>query len=132
MRYVPRALSGTLLSAAKAFPAIVLTGPRQAGKTCLLRRQFPRAQYVLLEDPDLQERARSDPRSLLEELRTPVIFDEIQHVPELFSYVRTRIDQSPRRNGLWFFTASQEAPLMQGARESMAGRATILHLLPFS
>jgi len=132
MHFVPRAISKVVLEAARHFPAVVLTGPRRAGKTTLLRRLFPRASYVLLEDPDVQGRARSDPRALLDELTPPVLFDEIQNAPELLGYVRTRIDQSPRRMGQWLFTGSQEAPLMQGVSESMAGRAAILHLLPFS
>jgi hypothetical protein len=111
---------------------VVLTGPRRAGKTTLLRRLFPRAQYVLLEDPDLQARARADPRALLGELTPPVLFDEIQNVPELLAYVRARIDREPRRMGQWLFTGSQEAPLMRGVGESMAGRAAVLQLLPFS
>jgi uncharacterized protein len=80
----------------------------------------------------VQGRARSDPRTLIEELRPPVLFDEIQNVPELFAYIRTLIDQHPRKMGQWLFTGSQEAPLMQGITESMAGRAAILQLLPLS
>jgi uncharacterized protein len=132
MRSVSRAIRPTVLEAARAFPAIVVTGPRRAGKTTLLRQVFPRATYVLLEDPDVQARARSDPRALLEDLRLPVVFDEIQNVPELLPYIRTRIDHAPRKMGQWLFTGSQEAPLMQGVTESMAGRAAILQLLPFS
>ncbi len=132
MRFVPRALQPAVLEAARTFPAMVLTGPRRAGKTTLLRRLFPSASYVLLEDLDVQARARADPRALLEELRLPVLFDEIQNVPELLPFIRTRIDQKPREMGRWLFTGSQEAPLMQGVSESLAGRAAILQLLPFS
>ncbi len=132
MRYLSRKLSAVLLAAAKHFPAIVMTGPRRAGKTTLLRHLFPKARYVLLEDPDVQVRVRSDPRSFIEGLRPPVVFDEIQNAPELLDYVRTIIDQSPRRMGQWLFTGSQEAPLMRGISESMAGRAAVLQLLPFS
>lgn len=132
MRYISRDVRQTLLNAARNFPAVVVTGPRRAGKTTLLRRLFPRADYVLLEDPDVQARARSDPRGLLDSLRPPALFDEIQNVPELFAYIRTRIDENPSAMGQWLFTGSQEAPLMQGVTESMAGRAAILQLLPLS
>lgn len=132
MRYIPRQLAPVLLEASRRFAAIVVTGPRRAGKTTLLRRLFPNARYVLLEDPDIQGRVRSDPRAFLDELRPPVVFDEIQNAPELLDYVRTLIDTKPRRMGQWLFTGSQEAPLMRGITESMAGRAAILQLLPFS
>jgi uncharacterized protein len=132
MRFISRAVRQTVLNAARNFPAVVVTGPRRAGKTTLLRRLFPHASYVLLEDPDVQARARSDPRGLLDELRLPALFDEIQNVPELFAYIRTRIDESSSTMGQWLFTGSQEVPLMQGVTESMAGRAAILHLLPLS
>lgn len=132
MRYVPRKLARAVLNAAKSFPAIVVTGPRRAGKTTLLKHLFPRIQCVLLEDPDVQARIRSDPRAFLDTLTPPVVLDEIQNTPEILNYVRTLIDRMPRRLGQWIFTGSQEAPLMQGISESMAGRAAVLQLLPFS
>jgi hypothetical protein len=132
MRFIARAIQPAVLEACRGFPAVVVTGPRRAGKTTLLRGLFPRATDVLLEDPDVQARARSDPRALLDELRLPALFDEIQNVPELLPYIRTRIDRDPRKMGQWLFTGSQEPPLMQGVSESMAGRAAILQLLPFS
>lgn len=132
MRYVARQIEQGLLKASRHFPAIILTGPRRAGKTTLLVHVFPKATHVLMEDPDIVARARSDPNAFLDELRTPVILDEVQNVPELLNYVRTRIDRNPRRYGEWLLTGSQEAPLMKGVTESMAGRAAVFQLLPFS
>lgn len=132
MRYVPRHIAPIIAKAAKGFPAIILTGPRRAGKTMLLRKIFPKASFTLLEDPDVVARLRSDPQGFLDGLQLPAILDEVQNVPELFAYVRARIDAAPRRTGQYIFTGSQEAPLMQGVTESMAGRAAILHLYPLS
>ncbi len=132
MTHIPRILADDVLKAARNFPALILTGPRRAGKTTLLRHAFPKAQHVLLEDPDVTARATSDPRGFLDALELPVILDEIQNVPALFNYIRTRIDAKPRRMGQWLLTGSQEAPLMQGVTESMAGRAAVFHLLPLS
>ncbi len=132
MRNVQRALSGQITRAVKAFPAIVLTGPRRVGKTWLLRRLFPKADYYLLEDPDIVARLRADPQGFLDAVRTPVILDEVQNVPEIFAYVRSRIDRTPRRAGQWLLTGSQEAPLMRGVSESMAGRAAVFQLFPLS
>jgi predicted AAA+ superfamily ATPase len=130
--FIHRALTDDLLKAARSFAAVILTGPRRSGKTTLLRRVFPKASYHLLEDPDTVARLRADPRSFMEEVRLPVILDEIQHVPEILNYVRARIDEAPRKTGQWLLTGSQEAPLMKGVTESMAGRAAVLQLLPFS
>ncbi|MEY4829336.1 MAG: hypothetical protein RLZZ562_1132, partial [Planctomycetota bacterium] len=103
-----------LLRAAKAFPSVVLTGPRRAGKTMLLRRSFPDASYFLFEDPDVVARFRADPQGFLDSMPLPAILDEVQNVPEVFAHVRARIDRQPRRTGQWLLTGSQEAPLMQG------------------
>jgi predicted AAA+ superfamily ATPase len=132
MRYVPRDLGPVLLKAARSFPAVVLTGPRRAGKTMLLRKLFPKASYTLMEDPDAIARMRTDPHGFLDGIRLPALLDEVQNVPELFSYVRSRIDRHPRRTGQWFLTGSQDAPLMRGVTESMAGRAAMLQLYPLS
>jgi predicted AAA+ superfamily ATPase len=132
MQTIHRQIVPLLHSALRRFPAVVITGPRRSGKTTLLRTALPHAQYVLLEDPDIQDRIRRDPRSFHREPAPPVIFDEIQNTPQLLDYVRTLVDARPRKMGQWLFTGSQEAPLMQGITESMAGRAAILQLLPFS
>ena len=132
MKYLPRALEKQLAQAARHFPAVVLTGPRRAGKTMLLRRLFSKASYFLLEDPDVVARLRADPQGFLDAVKTPAILDEVQQVPEVFAFVRSRIDRQPRRTGQWLLTGSQEAPLMQGVTESMAGRAAVLQLLPLS
>ena len=132
MRYVARSLTRELRQAAGAFGAVIVTGPRRAGKTTLLRHAFPRASYHLLQDPDAVSRFRADPQGFLDDVRLPAILDEIQNVPEMLAFIRARIDRRPRARGQWLLTGSQEAPLMKGVTESMAGRAAILELLPFS
>ena len=132
MRYVPRDIGPLLLKASRSFPAIVLSGPRRAGKTMLLRKLFPKASHTLLEDPDVIARLRCDPQGFLDALRLPAILDEVQNVPELFGFIRSRIDRQPRRTGQWFITGSLEAPLIGGVTESMAGRAAILQLYPLA
>ncbi len=132
MSQVARLLGPELLHASANFPAVVLTGPRRAGKTFLLRATFPDAAWILLEDPDVLSRVRFDPRGFLDGLVTPVILDEIQNAPELLPYIRTRIDRDPGSRGRWLLTGSQDFALMRGVSESMAGRAAILRLLPYS
>ncbi|MEK6696869.1 MAG: ATP-binding protein [Candidatus Deferrimicrobiota bacterium] len=132
MRYIHREMEKIVLEAVGGFPAVVLTGPRRAGKTFLLRHLFPGASYHLFEDPDIVSRFRADPRGFFESVRPPAILDEIQNVPEIFAYVRGRIDAAPRRTGQWFLAGSQEAGLMKGVTESMAGRAAVLSLWPMS
>jgi hypothetical protein len=129
---VTRELERQVQAAARSFAAVVLTGPRRAGKTFLLQHLLPRASYHLFEDPDIIARFRADPRGFLDEVRLPAILDEIQNVPEVLNYVRSRIDRTPRRTGQWFLTGSRETGLMQHVSESMAGRAAVLQLLPMS
>ena len=107
MRYLPRELERAVTLAARNFPAVVLTGPRRAGKTMLLRHLLPKTSYFLLEDPSVVARLRADPNGFLDALKTPAILDEVQNVPEVFALVRDRIDRQPRRAGRWFLTGSQ-------------------------
>jgi predicted AAA+ superfamily ATPase len=128
----PRTLAQTIKKAMKTFPAIVVTGPRQSGKTTLLKMLFADThQFVSLEDPDIRMRAKEDPHQFLDQFQPPLIIDEIQYFPELLSYIKTRIDQK-RKPGQWLFTGSQNFVLMQGISQSLAGRAAVLSLLPFS
>jgi predicted AAA+ superfamily ATPase len=132
MAAIARILAAQVKAAARGFAALVLTGPRRSGKTTLLREVFPGATYRLLEEPNVIGRVRADPQAFLDELRLPVILDEIQNAPELFSYIRARIDRAPAARGRWMLTGSQESPLMRQVVESMAGRAAVLQLLPLS
>mgnify|MGYP005833571555 CR=1 FL=1 len=128
----PRILARTILKAMKSFPATVVTGPRQSGKTTLFKMLFSKShQFVSLEDPDVRIRAKEDPILFLEQFNPPVFIDEIQYVPELLSYIKTKIDEK-RKPGQWFFTGSQNFVLMEGISQSLAGRAAVLSLLPFS
>jgi uncharacterized protein len=130
--FLPRTLSGLLEKAVKGFPATLVTGPRQSGKTTLLRSHFGAThRYVSLEAPHVRERALADPVGFLGDHPPPVILDEIQHAPALLSYLQVAIDED-RRPGLWLLSGSQSFPLLQGTSESLAGRVAILTLLPLS
>ncbi|HWN44259.1 MAG TPA: ATP-binding protein [Thermoanaerobaculia bacterium] len=130
--FVPRTLSGLLEKAVKGFPATLVTGPRQSGKTTLLRSHFGAThRYVSLEAPHIRERALADPVGFLGDHPPPVILDEIQHAPALLSYLQVAIDED-RRPGRWLLSGSQSFPLLQGTSESLAGRVAILTLLPLS
>lgn len=132
-KYIPRSLEPVLTRAAKEFPVIVLTGPRQSGKTTLLKRLFgEKCRYISMELPDVQITASSDPRGFLDMNHSPVIFDEIQYVPNLLPYIKERVDEQRYKTGQYFLTGSQNLLLMKGVTESLAGRAAILRLLPLS
>jgi len=119
---LPRTLDVTIDRASETFPTIVVTGPRQAGKTTLLRLGRERSHaYVSLEDPDVRARVQADPRGTLDALDGPVVLDEIQYVPELLSYVKTRID-ADRRPGWWLLTGSQGFGRMEGVSQSLTAQ----------
>jgi uncharacterized protein len=128
---IRRALLPILRRAARQYPVITLTGPRQSGKTTLARVAFPRHRYVSLEDPDDGRFAREDPRGFLQQFDGPVILDEVQRAPDLFSYIQTMVDEK-EKPGHFILSGSQNFLLLQKVSQSLAGRCAILHLLPFS
>lgn len=131
--YLRRSLEPVLARAAKEFPAVVLTGPRQSGKTTLLNHLFGKThRYVSLELPDVRASALSDPRGFLATHPPPVIFDEIQYCPDILMYVKEAIDAHRSRRGQFLLTGSQNMLVLERVTESLAGRAAILRLLPLS
>lgn len=132
MKYYNRILETTLLNASKTFPACLVTGPRQSGKTTLLKNLFSnKAKFISLEEYDTRLWAIEDPRDFLENNKPPIIIDEIQYAPDLLTYIKRKIDDD-RKPGQWFFTGSQQFNLMKNISESLAGRIAITNLLPFS
>ena len=133
LRYIRRALEPVLKRAAAEFPAIVLTGPRQSGKTTVLKHLFGKThQYVSLEPPDIRASAANDPRAFLEAYPPPVILDEVQYAPDLLPYVKERIDAKRSERGRYVLTGSQNLLLLERVTESLAGRAAMLRLMPLS
>ncbi|MGE5528979.1 MAG: ATP-binding protein [Patescibacteria group bacterium] len=128
---IERAIASKLLALAGKFPVVALIGPRQSGKTTLVRNLFAKKAYVSLEDPDRREFAATDPRGFLRSLPGGAVIDEAQRVPGLFSYMQTLIDErgSP---GFFILTGSQNFLLQESLSQSLAGRVALLRLLPFS
>ena len=131
--YIERSLEPVLARAAQEFPAVVLSGPRQSGKTTLLRRLFDESHgYVSLDLPDVREAAAADPRGFLKRYPPPVIFDEMQSAPGLLPYIKDAIDAHRQRNGQFLLSGSQNLLLAAQVTESLAGRAAMLRLLPLA
>ncbi len=131
--YIPRSIEPVLERAVSQFPAVVLVGPRQSGKTTLLKHLYgDRIPIISLEPPDVRLAALNDPRGFLDLNPAPVIFDEIQYAPILLPYIKEQVDSQRDRPGQYILTGSQNLLLMQQVTESLAGRAAVLKLLPLS
>ena len=128
---IPRHLAATVERAAARYPVVSVNGPRQSGKTTLLRNTFPGYRYVSLESPDERTFALEDPRGFLGRFDGPVILDEAQRTPDLFSYIQTIVDEDPAP-GRFLLSGSRNFLLMQGISQSLAGRVRLTSLLPFS
>ncbi|MEA3421585.1 MAG: ATP-binding protein [Acidobacteriota bacterium] len=131
--YIHREIEGILKKVVNQFPALVVTGPRQSGKSTLLKEIFSKDYaYISFDDPVTRERAISDPEFFLDSLEEKVIIDEIQYVPQLLSYVKLRIDRKRQERGNFIFTGSQQFNMIKNLGDTLAGRVVIMELLPFS
>ena len=127
---IPRILAEKALQLYKQFPALMITGPRQSGKTTLIKSLFSELPYVSFEEPDVRQRAIEDPRNFLRNYPNGAIFDEIQRVPDMFSYLQSIIDAN--ENIHFVLSGSQHFLLMDQVTQSLAGRVAVLQLLPLS
>jgi predicted AAA+ superfamily ATPase len=128
---IKRSITEKLVAMGSKFPIVTLTGPRQSGKSTLLKSILPDYRYVSMEDPDNRLFANDDPRGFLKTYPDKTIIDEVQRVPDLFSYLQTHVD-TENRKGMYYLAGSQNFLLMQSISQSLAGRTAILKLLPFS
>ncbi|MFL6196790.1 MAG: ATP-binding protein [Thermoanaerobaculia bacterium] len=128
---IERLLQPRLLDLATRYPVLTLTGPRQSGKTTLSRMAFPERPYVSLENPAQRELALEDPIAFLARYREGAIIDEVQRVPQIFSYLQGMVDEDPRP-GRFLLTGSQNLALVNAVTQSLAGRTTLTELLPLS
>ena len=128
---IKRDIQNLLKEMMRSFPVVTITGPRQSGKTTLVKQTYPDMDYVSLEELDTREHAEIDPRNFLSQFSNSVIIDEIQKVPSLLSYIQTLVD-SEQKNGRFLLTGSNQFEYMSNISQSLAGRTGILKLLPFS
>lgn len=135
MEYISRHMEKRILELSKSYSAILLTGPRQAGKTTMLRSLAEKEnigrEYVTLDDLNTRDMAKNDPALFLQLHKPPVLIDEVQYAPELFTYIKIHIDEHHNPGDFWM-TGSQIFRLMQGVQESLAGRVALLHMSPMS
>lgn len=135
MTYIARHMEQKILDLSKFFSALLITGPRQAGKTTMLKELAAREGigrgYVSLDDLNARDMAKNDPKLFLQLHKPPVIIDEVQYAPELFTYIKIHVDEHHMPGAFWL-TGSQIYRLMRGVQESLAGRVALLHLSPLS
>lgn len=135
MNYIKRHMEEKIIEVSKSYAALLLTGPRQSGKTTMLRTLAEKEnigrEYVSLDDLNIREMAKTDPALFLQIHKPPILIDEIQYAPELFTYIKMYIDEYHHAGDFWM-TGSQIFRLMQGVQESLAGRVALLHMSPMS
>lgn len=135
MSYIARHMENRILELSKSYSAILLTGPRQSGKTTMLRalseKENKGREYVSLDDLTTRDMAKNDPALFLQIHKPPVLIDEVQYAPELFTYIKIHIDEHHNPGDFWM-TGSQIFRLMRGVQESLAGRVALLHMSPLS
>lgn len=133
MKFIKRHAEKTIERLSSSYPAVLITGARQTGKTTLLKKitDSQNIQYLTFDDPIEEQSAKNDPKSFLEFHPYPFMFDEIQYILDLFRYLKIQIDQN-RQNGMYFLTGSQQFKLMETASESLSGRIGIVQLYPLS
>lgn len=135
MGYIYRHIEKRITELSKSWSAILLTGPRQSGKTTMLKNLAKKEnigrEYISLDDLTVREMAKSDPKMFLQLHKPPIIIDEVQYAPELFTYIKIHIDENHNAGDFWL-TGSQVFSLMKGVQESLAGRVALLHMSPLS
>lgn len=135
MKYIARHLEKRIMALSESYSAILLTGPRQSGKTTMLRslaeKENKGRKYVSLDDLATRDMAKNDPALFLQMHKPPVLIDEVQYAPELFTYIKIHIDEHHNPGDFWM-TGSQIFRLMRGVQESLAGRVALLHMSPLS
>ena len=133
MNYITRNLEGVVIQVTKEYPVVLVTGPRQVGKTTMLKKLMEGTDrgYVTLDDLNERSIAKTDPELFLQLHKPPVLIDEVQYAPELFTYIKIHVDRNHEPGAFWL-TGSQVFKLMQGVRESLAGRVAAISLTSLS
>ena len=128
--FIPRIMAEAIVEASEYFPVVTLTGPRQSGKSTLFRHLYGDLPYYSMEDPDVREFVKLDPKGFLSQFEKGVIIDEVQRMPELLSYIQGIVDADPQKK--FYLTGNSQFSLLQSVTQSLAGRSAIFELLPLS